>query len=177
MTRAGRAERNARAGSSPAQNRRVQRVLQAGERRKDLSQNGGKAGNYSYDGTAMEQLGSVCSAHEKRAEDATREVEALLKCQYMEDKVGEQYEGIVSAATSFGIFVQIPELQIDGLVHVTSLLNDYYHFEPGSQSLVGEHSGTRYRLGDKLDVIVSRVDLETRRIDFQLANERKGRKR
>ena len=138
---------------------------------------GGKAGNYAYDGGAMERLGSICSQHERRAEDATREVETWLKCQYMEDKIGEQYDGIITAVTNFGVFVQIPELQIDGLVHVTSLQNDYYRFEAGSQSLIGDRSGMQYRLGDRLAVVVSRVDLESKRIDFQLAAERTSKKR
>jgi ribonuclease R len=138
---------------------------------------GGKAGNYGYDGGAMERLGGVCSEYERRAEDATREVEAWLKCQYMEDKLGEQYEGIITGVTNFGVFVQIPELQIDGLVHVTSLQNDYYRYETGSQSLIGDRSGTQYRLGDRLRIVVSRVDLESKRIDFQLATETKSKKR
>ena len=138
---------------------------------------GGKAGNYGYDGRAMEQLGSVCSEHERRAEDATREVEAWLKCQYMEDKVGEQYDGVITGVTNFGVFVQLPELQIDDLVHVTSLQNDYYRFEASSQSLIGDRSGTQYRLGDRLTIVVSRVDLESKRIDFQLAIETKSKKR
>jgi len=138
---------------------------------------GGKAGNYAYDGGAMEQLGVICSERERRAEDATREVEAWLKCQYMEDKIGEQFDGIITAVTNFGVFVQIPEFQIDGLVHVTSLQNDYYRYEAGSQSLIGDRSGTRYRLGDRLTIVVSRVDLESKRIDFQLPTQRTGRKR
>jgi ribonuclease R len=135
---------------------------------------GGKAGNYGYDGTLMEHLGSVCSQHERRAEEATREVEGWLKCQYMEDKVGQQYPGVITGVTSFGAFVQISELQIDGLVHVTSLANDYYQFEAGSQSLIGERTGNRYRLGDQLDVVVAKVDLETKRIDFHLVDEAPG---
>jgi ribonuclease R len=131
----------------------------------------GKAGGYSYDGPAMERLGAICSAHERRAEEATREVEAWLKCQYMEDKVGQNFNGVITGVTSFGAFVQIPEMLIDGLVHVTSLANDYYHFDAGSQSLVGERSGTRYKLGDRLNVTVARVDLDTRRIDFSLAEQ------
>jgi ribonuclease R len=134
---------------------------------------GGKAGNYSYDGGLMEHLGTVCSEHERRAEEATREVEAWLKCQYMEDKVGEQYPGVITGVTSFGAFVQISELQIDGLVHVTSLASDYYQFDAASQALVGERTGKRYRLGDQLDIIVAKVDLETKRIDFHLVDEKR----
>ena len=131
----------------------------------------GKAGGYHYSASEMERLGATCSAHEKRAEDATREVEAWLKCQFMEDKVGEDYDGVITGVTNFGVFVQLTGLMIDGLVHVTSLLNDYYHYDSGSQSLVGERSGRRYSLGDKLHVVVSKVDLDTKRIDFRLAGE------
>jgi ribonuclease R len=95
----------------------------------------------------------------------------------MEDKVGEQYEGVITGVTNFGVFVQLPELQIDGLVHVTSLQNDYYRFEASSQSLIGDRSGTQYRLGDRLTIVVSRVDLESKRIDFQLAIDTKSKKR
>ncbi|MGH8131466.1 MAG: ribonuclease R [Steroidobacteraceae bacterium] len=135
----------------------------------------GKAGTYHYDNASMERLGDICSAHERRAEEATREVEAWLKCQYMEDKVGKRYEGVITGVTNFGAFVQIPSMQIDGLVHVSSLANDYYHFDAGSQSLVGERGGRRYRLGDRLKIVVSRVDMNTRRIDFTLDEEDAGR--
>jgi ribonuclease R len=131
----------------------------------------GKPGTYHYSIADMERLGVVCSAHERRAEDATRDVEAWLKCQFMEDKVGEEFDGVITGVTNFGLFVQLTDLMIDGLVHVTNLVNDYYHFDSGSQSLVGERTGGRYSLGDKLHVVVSKVDLETKRIDFHLAGE------
>ena len=123
----------------------------------------------------MERLGAIASEHERRAEDATREVEAWLKCQYMEDKIGEQFDGVVTSVTNFGLFVQIKALQIDGLVHVTSLQNDYYRFDAATQSLIGDRSGRQYCLGDELRVEVSRVDLETKRIDFRLASKTSGR--
>lgn len=132
---------------------------------------GGKAGAYAYDVAAMERLGAVSSAHERRAEDATREVEAWLKCQFMADKVGQEYDGVITGVTNFGVFVQIRDLLIDGLVHVTSLLNDYYHFEQREMSLVGERTGTRYGLGDRLRVTVARVDLDSKRIDFRLSGD------
>jgi len=131
---------------------------------------GGKAGAYGHSGKEMENLGEICSAHERRAEEATREVEAWLKCQFMEDKIGETFSGVITGVTSFGAFVQIASLQIDGLVHVSSLANDYYEFDPGSQSLVGDRTGKRYSLGDELDIVVAKVDLDTRRIDFHLAD-------
>ncbi len=130
---------------------------------------GGKAGSYAYDGGSMERLGAISSAHERRAEDATREVEAWLKCQFMSDKIGDDFDGRITGVTNFGVFVQLPDLQIDGLVHVTSLLNDYYHFEQREMCLVGERTGARYGLGDKLRVTVARVDLDLKRIDFRLS--------
>lgn len=128
---------------------------------------GGKPGRFRYGSPEMERLGTIASAHERRAEDATRDVEAWLKCQYMEGHLGDDFDGVVTGVTNFGLFVQITELLVDGLVHVTSLQNDYYHYEPGSQSLVGERTGRHYRLGDTMRVQVSRVDMETRRIDFR----------
>ena len=89
----------------------------------------------------------ITSAHERRAEEATRDVEAWLKCEYMEGHVGDEFDGVITGVTNFGLFVQISELMIDGLVHVTSLANDYYHYESGSQQLVGERSGKKYPSG------------------------------
>ncbi len=134
---------------------------------------GGKAGNYGYDRTRMERLGSICSAHERRAEEATREVEAWLKCEFMEGKVGEVFDGVITGVTNFGVFVQLNEFQIDGLVHVTSLQNDYYRFDAGRMHLEGERSGKRYALGDALTVKVQRVDMDRKRIDFRPVEEEK----
>jgi ribonuclease R len=128
---------------------------------------GGKPGRYAYDARSMERLGIITSAHERRAEEATRDVEAWLKCEYMEGRVGHEFDGVVTGVTNFGLFVQITELLIDGLVHVTSLANDYYHHEAAAQQLVGERSGRKYRLGDAMRVQVQRVDMESRRIDFR----------
>ena len=132
---------------------------------------GGKPGKFGYDQPTMERLGAVTSAHERRAEDATRDVEAWLKCEYMEAHLGDEFEGVITSVTNFGLFVQLRELLVDGLVHVTSLANDYYHYEPGSQQLVGERTGRRYKLGESMRVQVQRVDLETRRIDFRPVDE------
>ena len=131
---------------------------------------GGKTGRFDYGAREMERLGMITSAHERRAEEATRDVEAWLKCQYMEQHLGDEFDGVITGVTNFGVFVQITELLTDGLVHVTSLSNDYYHFDSGSQSLVGERTGRAFRLGDAMRVQVSRVDMETRRIDFRPAN-------
>ena len=128
---------------------------------------GGKPRRYHYNAKVMERLGAITSAHERRAEDATREVEAWLKCQYMEEHLGKQYTGVITGVTNFGVFVQLEGLLIDGLVHVTSLDNDYYQFKPGSQQLVGERTRRTYSLGEEMEVRVHRVDMETRRIDFR----------
>ncbi len=137
---------------------------------------GGKPGKYHYGGRQMERLGAITSAHEKRAEDATREVEAWLKCQYMEQHLGDEFDGVITGVTNFGVFVQITELLVDGLVHVTSLANDYYQYDAGSQRLVGERTGYAYKLGDPMRVKVHRVDMETRRIDFRPAEGRRKKK-
>ena len=138
---------------------------------------GGKPGKFPYDKGRMERLGAITSSHERRAEDATRDVEAWLKCQYMLDRIGEEYPGVITGVTNFGLFVQIPELMIDGLVHVTSLQNDYYHYDGGRQQLVGERTGREYRLGNAMDVQVQRVDMESRRIDFRPLGEERRRGR
>ena len=107
---------------------------------------------------------------ERRADDATRDAVDWLKCEYMMDKVGEDYDGIVSSVTSFGIFVELKEIYVEGLVHITALQNDYYHFDPAGHRLRGERSGRTYRLGDEVRVKVVRVDLDDRKIDFELAD-------
>jgi ribonuclease R len=135
--------------------------------------NGGKPGRFDYSGRDMERLGSITSAHEKRAEEATREVEAWLKCQYMEQHLGDEFDGVITGVTNFGLFVQVTELLVDGLVHVTSLSNDYYHYDPGTQSLVGERTGRAFRLGERMRIQVNRVDMETRRIDFRPVEARR----
>ena len=132
---------------------------------------GGKPGKYDYAPKEMERLGMITSAHEKRAEEATRDVEAWLKCQYMEQHLGDEFDGVITGVTNFGVFVQITELMTDGLVHVTSLANDYYKYDAGSQRLIGERSGHSYSLGEEMRVRVQRVDMETRKIDFRPVTE------
>jgi ribonuclease R len=134
---------------------------------------GGKPGRYDYSGREMERLGAITSAHEKRAEEATRDVEAWLKCQYMEQHLGDDFEGVITGVTNFGVFVQITKLLVDGLVHVTSLDNDYYQYDAGSQRLIGERTRQTYSLGDSMRVKVQRVDMDTRRIDFRPVEKRR----
>ncbi|MPZ42027.1 MAG: ribonuclease R [Betaproteobacteria bacterium] len=113
-------------------------------------------------------LGAHCSMTERRADEATRDVVNWLKCYYMRDRVGEHFEGSVSAATGFGIFVALDEVYVEGLVHVSELGNDYFHFDPARHLLLGSRTGRRFRLGDRVGVKLVRVDLEQMRIDFTL---------
>ncbi|HTJ93693.1 MAG TPA: ribonuclease R [Pararobbsia sp.] len=118
-----------------------------------------------------EELGMHCSANERRADEASRDVEAWLKCYFMRDKLGEEYGGMVNGVTSFGIFVQLDSLFIEGLVHVTELGSDYFQYDEVKNELRGERTGIRYRLSDRVRVQVSRVDLDARKIDFRLVRD------
>lgn len=118
----------------------------------------------------MIELGEHCSMTERRADDATRDVTDWLKCEFLSDKVGEVYEGTIASVTQFGIFVRLDDVYVEGLVHVTSLPSDYYHYEAEKHRLKGERSGVAYRLGDGVTVRIARVDLDDRKIDFDLAD-------
>ncbi|WP_094089820.1 ribonuclease R [Legionella clemsonensis] len=122
---------------------------------------------FIYTNEDMSRLGKHCSATERRADEATREVVSWLKCEYMQDKLGQVFQGTISAVTGFGIFVELNDIYVEGLVHITSLRNDYYAFDAIKHRLVGERSGHVYRLGDKMSVMVARVDLDERKIDFE----------
>ena len=114
------------------------------------------------------QLGVHCSSNERRADEASRDVEAWLKCYYMRDHLGQEYAGAVTGVTSFGLFIQLENLFVEGMVHVTELGGDYFQYEEARQELRGERTGIRYRLGDRVHVLVSRVDLDARKIEFSL---------
>ncbi len=118
-----------------------------------------------------EALGIHCSQTERRADDATRDVEAWLKCFYMRDHLGSVFDGTVSSVTGFGLFVALDELYIEGLVHVSELGTDYFHFDPTKHQMLGERTGKRYRLGDRVRVKVVRVDMESTKIDFVLEED------
>lgn len=116
-------------------------------------------------------LGEQCSMTERRADDATRDVTNWLKCFYMQDKIGEVFEGTVAGVTSFGLFVALDGVYVEGLLHVTELGNDYFIYDKARHEMAGERTGVRYRLGDRLTIKVVRVDLETTKIDFTLVNK------
>ncbi len=126
---------------------------------------------YKPAGASWAALGEHCSFTERRADDATRDVENWLKCYFMQDKVGETYAGTISGVTSFGVFVTLDDLNIDGLVHVTELGRDYFHFDAGRHAMIGERSGRVFQLAGRIRVKVARVDLETTKIDFTLADD------
>ena len=132
---------------------------------------GGKANSFAYEYESMATLGEHSSMCERRADDATRDAMDWLKCEFMQDKVGGGYSGTVSGVTSFGLFLELDEVFVEGLVHVTSLPSDYYSFDPVGHRLTGKRSGKVYRLGDRVDIIVARVDLDERKIDFELADK------
>ncbi|WP_136066219.1 ribonuclease R [Modicisalibacter radicis] len=125
----------------------------------------------------MLELGEHCSMTERRADDATRDVTDWLKCEFMSDKVGEVFDGTIASVTQFGIFVRLDAVYVEGLVHVTSLPSDYYHYEAEKHRLKGERSGMAYRLGDGVTVQVARVDLDDRKIDFELVDDKPRRQR
>ncbi|KMK51912.1 exoribonuclease R [[Actinobacillus] muris] len=124
-------------------------------------------GGYHYKFEDMQQFGEKCSATERRADEATREVADWLKCEYMQDHIGQAFDGVISSVTGFGLFVKLNELLIDGLVHISTLDNGYYHFDNERQRLVGAN-GMMYRLGDPVNVKVIGVNLDDKKIDFAL---------
>ncbi|MEH8033136.1 ribonuclease R [Gallibacterium anatis] len=133
-----------------------------------------KGGGYHYKLDEIDLLGDHCSMTERRADEATRDVADWLKCEFMQDHVGEVFEGTISSVTGFGFFVRLNDLFIDGLVHISTLDNDYYRFDPNTQRLIGENSGMLYRIGDKVTVRVEAVSLEEKTLDFTLiSSERK----
>jgi len=124
---------------------------------------------FPYSIENLKLLGEQCSMAERRADDASRDVAYWLKCQYMVDKIGEIYTGVVTGVTAFGLFVELEGIFIEGLIHVTSLKNDYYHHDAPHHRLRGERSGTVYHLSDRLQVRVVRVNVEEKKIDLVLA--------
>lgn len=118
----------------------------------------------------MLAFGEHCSMTERRADEATRDVMAWLKCEYMSDRVGEEFDGVISSVTSFGIFVELTDIYVDGLVHISNLKSDYYEFDASMQKLVGSRSGTQLALGDRVRILVAAVNMNERKMDFQLVS-------
>jgi len=137
----------------------IHRAIKAALERKKY-QPGGEGG--------WESIGMHCSMTERRADDATRDVDAWLKCYYMQDRIGEEFVGSISSVVPFGIFVALDDVFVEGLVHVSELGADYFHFEEAGHVMVGERTGRRFRLADRVRVKVVRADLETNKIDFKL---------
>ena len=125
----------------------------------------------SAEGTAWQAAGLHCSANERRADEASRDVEAWLKCKYMREHLGEEYSGVVTSATTFGLFVTLDAMYVEGLVHITELGGEYFRFDEARQELRGERTGIRYAIGTRVRIQVSRVDLDGRKIDFRLVQE------
>jgi ribonuclease R len=130
-----------------------------------------KREQYAYGTGQMEKMCEACSHRSRRAEEAERDVNDRLKCIYMEQHIGMAFKGIVSGVTSFGLFVELDHGNVNGLLHVTGLPNDYYHFDPVTHSLRGERRGKVFQLADPIRVVVSGVNLEERKIDFELPDE------
>ena len=127
--------------------------------------------DYPYDLPRMHQLGEHCSMTERRADDATRDVMAWLKCEYLKDHVGEEYDGVIAAVVPFGFFVELSGVYIEGLVHVSTLSGDYFHHDAAKHRLIGERTAMSFRLGDEVRVKVMRVGMEDRKVDLELVSE------
>ena len=122
----------------------------------------------------MEALGQICSSHERRAEKASRDVELMLKCQFMEDKIGSKYQAVITGITGFGLFVQLEKILVEGLIHISSLRNDHYFFDEAKIRLIGEKNKEIYSVGDKVEVKLDEVDLNMRKINFSLIKRISG---
>ncbi len=146
---------------------KLARRLEKGKSAKALDA-GARPKKISAESLAWQAAGLHCSANERRADEASRDVEAWLKCKYMYEHLGEEYSGVVTAATSFGLFVTLDAMYVEGLVHITELGGEYFRFDEIRQELRGERTGIRYAIGTRVDIQVSRVDLDGRKIDFRL---------
>lgn len=130
---------------------------------------GPKHGEFPYSESDMQAFGTQCSQTERRADDATRDVISGMKCSYMANRIGDKFDGMITGVTAFGLFVQLTESHVDGLIHITSLAKEYFHFDSAQHRLTGSKSGTVYRLADKIRVQLVRVDVDGKKIDFELA--------
>ncbi|WP_427978397.1 ribonuclease R [Agarivorans sp.] len=145
--------------------------LEADAAGKSLKHKWTATGGFAYQDEEMDKFGEQCSMTERRADDATREVADSLKCEYMQDHVGEVLPATIAAVTGFGFFARLDEFHIDGLVHINSLRGDYYHYDAARQLLVGENTGKRFRIGDALRVKVAAVNMADRKMEFVVVNK------
>jgi ribonuclease R len=134
---------------------------------------GGKPRDFHYSVPELQGIAEHCSTTERRADEATRDAMDTLKCEYLVDKVGEEFDGIITSVTGFGLFVMLDDIYVDGLVHITALDRDYFHFDPIGHRLNGERSGITYRLGDPLRIRIAAVNIDDRKIDFVLPDDGK----
>jgi ribonuclease R len=136
--------------------------------------NGGTAETFPWSPHAVGALGQHCSHTERRADEATRDAMSWLKCEYMRDQIGEEFDAMVTGVVDFGLFVQIKGMQVDGLIHVSALGSDYFSRDSTGYRLVGGRSGRIFKLGDHLRVRLINVIIDERKIDFELAEGRSG---
>ncbi len=140
---------------------------------------GKSANSFHYGVEEMVILGEHCSMTERRADEATRDAVDWLKCEYMLDRIGDEFDGVISSVTSFGLFVELKDIFVEGLIHVTALENDYYHFDPEKHRMIGERTHKVFRLADSVKVRLTHVNLDDRKIDLELVEtkEKAGKKR
>lgn len=136
-----------------------------------------KPDSFTYTSNDLALLGQHCSMAERRADEATRDATTWLKCEYMQDKLGETFAGTITGVTSFGLFVELTDIYVEGLVHISTLEDDYYHYDATKFRLQGEQSGKTYRLGDKVKATVMKIDLDEKKMDFILADTQPKRKK
>ena len=134
-----------------------------------------RADVYPYEFAELDRLGEQCSSAERRADAASYSVADWLKCEYMQNRVGDEFSGTITSVASFGLFIELSDYYVEGLVHITDLSNDYYHFDPVRHLLQGKRSGLTYQLGDSVTVRLVRVDLEEKKIDLQMVGSRRSR--
>jgi len=137
---------------------------------------GGTAANFRYSASEMDRLSLQCSERARRADEAEREVDERYRAAWMEQHVGGEFDGVISGVTSFGLFVELDDSKVNGLVHVTQLPHDYYHFDAIRKTLTGERRGREFRLGDRVRIKVLKASLEDRKIDFKLVEDEEGAK-
>ena len=133
-----------------------------------IKQRIGQGRSVDLDHDRLDRIAEHCSVTERRADEATRDVIQWLKAEFMLDRVGEEFDGVVTSVAEFGVFVELVDLYVEGLVHVTALGEDYFHYDPSRRRLTGEHSGVMFQIGEELRVRVVRVDIDQAKIDFEL---------